>query len=69
MTDDFAYIPNEGPPRLIRFAPPSMYEGPWVAVFVKKDNLLIVNEYIYPLLSKESQSQLLKTQDAYTYFE
>lgn len=67
--NDFAYIPNEGPPRLIRFAPQSMYAGPWVAVLNKGTNVLIINEEAYDLLSKEEQTRLFKTQDAYTYFE
>lgn len=69
MDNDFAYIPNTGPPRIIRFAPQDTFDGPWVALFVKKDNLLVVNEDAYRTMSREQQMALFKTRDAYTYIE
>lgn len=66
---DFAYIPNEGPPRIIRFAPPDFMSGPWVAVFHKASNLLVINEDIYRALSREEQVEMFKTRQPYTYLD
>lgn len=60
--DDFAFVPNTGPPRLIRYVDSSvMPSNSVVSMLIAKDNLLLVNIDLYEQLGIEQREKVLRT--------
>lgn len=60
--DDFAFVPNTGPPRLIRYVDSSvMPSNGVVSMLIAKDNLLLVNIDLYEQLGIEQREKVLRT--------
>lgn len=58
----FAFNPDDGPPRLIRFVEPgTLPDKNLLAIYVKSDNLLIVDRKLYDTLSPVQQKLTLRT--------
>ena len=59
----FAFCPDDGLPRLMRYVEPGSLPGTdLLAVLDPKLNLLIINRALFELLSKEDQHRVLRTQ-------
>ncbi len=59
----FAFNPDVGPPRLIRFVDPGTLPGiDLLAVWCPKDNLLVINRELFNLLTPAQKAQTLRTQ-------
>lgn len=56
--DDFAYVPDKGPPRLIRYEP---LEKGTIATLDDEKNILRVDPEKFKLLSEVDKHNLLKT--------
>ena len=64
---EFAFNPDTGPPRLIRYVndlPPEV-----VAAFDAENNLLRVNKEVFDALSSFTKSRVLRTRSCYLLFE
>jgi hypothetical protein len=60
--DDFAFVPDTGPPRLIRYVDSSaMPSNDIVSMLIAKDNLLLVNLHLYEQLGLEQREKVLRT--------
>jgi hypothetical protein len=61
---DFAFVPDEGPPRLIRYVEHgSLPDGDLVSIFDATNNLLIVDREHFDRLDKPEQEQVLRTRE------
>lgn len=67
----FAFLPDDGPARLIRYVESieGDEEGVVVALYDKKQNLLVVNRGLFSHLTKTQRNQLLRTHAPVTIFE
>jgi hypothetical protein len=61
MKHDFAFNPDTGPPRLIRYVDSSMLPPGVVCDFDSDTNLLRVNRELYNKLDDVGQHQVLRT--------
>jgi hypothetical protein len=60
--DDFAFVPDTGPPRLIRYVDSSaLPSNDIVSMLIAKDNLLLVNLHLYEQLGLEQREKVLRT--------
>jgi len=60
--DDFAFVPDTGPPRLVRYVDSSvMPSNDIVSMLIAKDNLLLVNLHLYEQLGLEQREKVLRT--------
>lgn len=60
--DDFAFVPDTGPPRLVRYVDSSaLPSNDIVSMLIAKDNLLLVNLYLYEQLGLEQREKVLRT--------
>lgn len=60
--DDFAFVPDTGPPRLVRYVDSSaMPSNDIVSMLIAKDNLLLVNLHLYEQLGIEQREKVLRT--------
>lgn len=60
--DDFAFVPDIGPPRLVRYVDSSvMPSNGVVSMLIAKDNLLLVNIDLYEQLGIEQREKVLRT--------
>ncbi|MGZ3675124.1 MAG: hypothetical protein ACXVCO_12530 [Ktedonobacterales bacterium] len=57
--DDYALVPKDGPPRLIRY----VWEADFLAKYDPKKNLLILNQQQFDTLSREQQEMVLRTHE------
>lgn len=60
--DDFAFVPDTGPPRLVRYVDGSaLPSNDIVSMLIAKDNLLLVNLHLYEQLGLEQREKVLRT--------
>jgi hypothetical protein len=60
--DDFAFVPDTGPPRLVRYVDSSaLPSNDIVSMLIAKDNLLLVNLHLYEQLGLEQREKVLRT--------
>jgi len=60
--DDFAFVPDTGPPRLVRYVDSSVLpSNDIVSMLIAKDNLLLVNLHLYEQLGLEQREKVLRT--------
>lgn len=60
--DDFAFVPDTGPPRLVRYVDGSVLpSNDIVSMLIAKDNLLLVNLHLYEQLGLEQREKVLRT--------
>lgn len=58
----FAFVPDDGPPRLIRFVGPDQFpSSDTIATLDRPNNLLRVNRELFEQLDKEEQEKVLRT--------
>lgn len=62
----FAFVPDDAPPRLVRFVGPGAMPGKGiVSMYDASNNLLIVDRAIYDALSLEQQRAVLRTHEKF----
>jgi hypothetical protein len=67
--DDFAFVPDTGPPRLIRYVESSaMPSDDIVSMLIAKDNLLLVNRHLFEQLDHVQQERVLRTKHQFLEF-
>lgn len=60
---DFAFCPDNGPPRLVRYVDQSvMPSDTTIAVYDARNNLLLVAHHLFEQLFTEQRERVLRTQ-------
>lgn len=60
--DKFAFNPDDGPPRIIRYVEPGTLPGKdLLSIYDPTQNLLIINKELFERLSATDKSQVLRT--------
>lgn len=68
--DDFAFVPDTGPPRLIRYVDGSaLPSNDIVSMLIAKDNLLLVNLHLYEQLGLSERERVLRTHHQFLEFK
>jgi hypothetical protein len=60
---DFAFCPDNGPPRLVRYVDQSvMPSDTTIAVYDARNNLLLVSHHLFEQLFTDQRERVLRTQ-------
>jgi len=60
---DFALVPDEGPPRILRFVPPArMPSDTTLFVLDRNTNVLLINNHLFDQLDANQRHRLVRTQ-------
>jgi hypothetical protein len=62
---DFALVPDDGPPRIIRFVGQGVLPVGWVSTLIVERNLLYVDRARFELLTSTQQEAVYRTHELY----